>query len=97
MTKALPLLLLVLGAPLLASACCNTVEAVGCFAWPDGESAPCPTREEALASQLADYDAVVSDGTFWPAHEYTVDGEVTMIAAECCYDVQAEQCTTELH
>lgn len=80
---------------LFVGACFSRVETLRCFAW--SESEVCPTREEALATQLDDVDEVTSDGTYWPAHAYTVDGAEIPIAAECCYEVEVTQHTTELH
>lgn len=82
-------------ASLGAHACCNDVEATRCFEWAESET--CPSPEEAAAKELADVDAVTSDGTYWPAHAYTVDGVEIPIAATCCYETRVEQCTTELH
>lgn len=86
--------LLSIGA-LLPCACFSKVATIRCFEW--AESEECPTREDALATELDDVDEVTSDGTYWPAHGYTVNGVEIPIAAECCYEVEVTTRTTELH
>lgn len=91
MPKLLSFLLLLLVGALSLGACCMQVEHTSCFAWPTDD--PCPTRDEAEANQLRDVvDEVTSDATYWPAHAYTIEGEVTSIAAECCYQALVTEC-----
>ncbi len=91
MPKVVPLASLLTAGSLLIGACCTQVDHTSCFAWPTEE--PCPTQAEAEANQLEDLvDEVTSDATYWPAHDYTIDGKVTSIAAECCYEVLVTQC-----
>jgi hypothetical protein len=75
--------------------CCNDIDSTACFEW--SESAICPPPDEA-APMLVDGSATVnSQGTFWPAHDYLIDGALRTEPALCCYEVTTTVCTKELH
>lgn len=75
--------------------CCNDVESTQCFDW--SEPTVCPDRATAKAKLDDDGLTLTSDGTFWPAHEYEINGMKTTEPAACCYEAVSEVCTTELH
>ena len=75
--------------------CCRDVESTECFDW--SESTVCPDRATAEGKLNDDGLTVTSDGTFWPAHEYEINGMKNAEPAACCYEAVSEVCTEELH
>jgi hypothetical protein len=75
--------------------CCNDVESTRCFGW--SESTVCPDRATAEGKFNDDGLTVTSDSTFWPAHEYEINGMKKTEPAACCYETVSEVCTKELH
>ena len=76
--------------------CCGEVTTTQCFAW--DQSATCPAPEEA-APKLGDGSGTVTDpGTFWPAHDYLINGVSKIEPVVCCYEVTSTSCVSgELH
>ena len=79
----------------LVVGCCNDVHDTECVDW--DQSTTCPAPED-VEPKLGDGSGTVtSPGTFWPAHEYEINGARFTEPAACCYDVVVEVCTRELH
>src|ERR1700722_18136691 len=75
--------------------CCNDVTTTQCLDWSD--STTCPTPEVAASSFGVGVGQVPGAGTFWPAHDYLIEGQPVHEPATCCYPVESQVCTTELH
>lgn len=72
--------------------CCRDVVDTACIDW---DEATCPAPD-AVAEEFSDA-TVNGPGTFWPAHEYLIDGVSHTEPAKCCYAVTRTVCTEELH
>ena len=81
-------------ASIVAAGCCNDVTTSTCFDW---KSTECPATEVAASKLDVAEHQVTSPGTFWPAHDYEVDGQQIHVSSSCCYDVVTTVCTEELH
>ena len=75
--------------------CCNDVDDTACLSWDDPTT--CPPPEVAAEALVDDSGTVNSAGTFWPAHEYLINGETKIEPAKCCYEITVTTCTKELH
>ncbi|MES2643455.1 MAG: hypothetical protein V4850_28485 [Myxococcota bacterium] len=89
-TARLVALALALGA---MGGCCHEVVDTACIDW---EEPSCPAPE-VIEGEHFDDTSVNSPGTFWPAHEYLIDGVSHTEPAKCCYEVTRTICTEELH
>jgi hypothetical protein len=74
--------------------CCHEVADTACIDW---EEATCPAPEIVEEEFFDGASTVNGAGTFWPAHEYLIDGVRHTEPAKCCYDVTRTVCTEELH
>ena len=90
-------MVLLLGIPALGAiaGCCNDVTTSTCLDW--SRSTTCPSADEAASKLDVARHRVTSGGTFWPAHDYRVDGQHVHEPSTCCYDVTSTICTTELN
>jgi hypothetical protein len=75
--------------------CCNDVDQTACFNWE--EPTTCPPPDVAEEKIFDGSGTVNSAGTFWPAHEYLINGVSKTEPAKCCYEVTVTVCTKELH
>ena len=88
----------VLAAAGFLAGCCNDVATIQCFNW--DEAATCPgleVAEEKFGYDGSDTADVTSAGTFWPAHDYQINGVLVTEPASCCYETVVEVCTEDLH
>lgn len=75
--------------------CCRDVTTTQCLDW--DPSTPCPDPKAAALKLGAGSSEVKGPGTFWPAHEYLINGARTIEPAACCYEVTSTLCDRDLH
>lgn len=75
--------------------CCTDRDWTMCFDWKESTTCPAPDAVKPLPG--ANPLTFRSAGTFWPAHEYRIDGAPLIAPAQCCYEVTDTVCTKELH
>lgn len=78
----------------LAAGCCSDVTSSTCFDW---NSKECPATDIAASKLHVAEHQVTSPGTFWPAHDYEVEGHRVHVWSSCCYDVVTTICSEELN
>lgn len=71
--------------------CCSEVTGTQCLDW--DEPATCPAPEVAAPKLGHGSGTVTSSGTFWPAHEYQINGARKTEPAACCYEVTSTVCS----
>lgn len=73
--------------------CCNQTDATRCFDWDQSTTCPAP---DATITRAFGADTVNSPGTFWPAHDYLINGVSTTAPAACCYEITYTYCDKDL-
>lgn len=82
----------------LIAGCCNDVTDTQCFNWEESTTCPGPEVAATMFGYAgSDTGEVTSAGTFWPAHDYRINGALVTEPAVCCYETVVEVCTRELH